>query len=118
MQGGESTAPLDSNVYFGSVCSYRVTVQSENGMVSVLDVPRGVLLSVHTEAEYPRPVDRPRGFPWTFDGNIIIRMRRADEVAPGESRVSHEIMARAPLSIVLRDVTVVVEKLEDCRVRF
>ena len=41
-----STAQLDSNVYFGSMCSYRVTLRSDNGVVSVFEVPRGVLLSI------------------------------------------------------------------------
>ncbi len=104
---------FSSNSYFAAVQPYRVTIHSENGVVSVLHVPSGVFLNIDTSEQADENSMTSGELPRTFRGNLTIRTRRADEVKEGESQIAADIMASAPLEIVLRNATVLVEVAED-----
>lgn len=105
-QAPEEIPPL-GQVFYGAGQPFRVTVQSDRGVVLVLEVPQGVLLSV--EYDDPRvPSEDHR----TFRGDVIIRTRREDEVAATEGRSAHDIMLKAPVELVLTQVVVVVEPMK------
>lgn len=98
--------PPQGQVFFGPGRPFRVTVQSDRGVVMVLEIPQGVLLSV--EYDDPRV---PAEDHLTFRGDVTIRTRRGDEVAATESQSAHDIMLKAPVELALTQVVVVVEPM-------
>lgn len=107
-----SMDPVVSNTYYAAVQAYRVTIESANGMVSVLDVPRGVLLNVQTNTVQNDDIEQVQDLPHTFRGDLVIRTRRVDEVEASEGLMSKNIMAKAPVEMVVKNGVVVVEKVE------
>ena len=114
-----STSPLQCESdgsfrsYFGPGLEFEVTIYSDKGVVSVMEVPEGVFLGVSGEpgSKYEKP--ERDGEPYTFSGDLTIRTRRADEMADGESRSAGDIMAKAPVVIELGNALVAVKKIGD-----
>ncbi len=101
-------------IYYGGRLERRVTIKSPTGVMSVINLPVGVMLSVeHDRAASDKPV---RGT-HTFRGDVIVRTRRYDELdtherfGTPEERNAEVIMARSPFVLTLRDVDVTVETL-------
>ena len=101
-----------SEIYYGGRLEHRVTIKSPTGVMSVFNVPAGVMLSVvHDRAASDTPV---RGT-HTLRGDLIVRTRRYDELDTRErfgtpdERNAAVIMAGAPLVLTLRNVEVTVE---------
>jgi hypothetical protein len=101
-------------VFYAGAKPHRVTIETQTGVVSVINVPAGVLLSVEgNRAASDRPV---RG-PHRFRGDLILRTRRFEELdarerfgTPNERNAS-VIMDRALFVLTLRDVDVTVETI-------
>lgn len=92
-------------VFYSSQGAKTVTIQSDNGPVTTMEIPDGVYLNV----AYTQRVKTATGA--IFQGETtIIRLRRKDEVAADESRISRDIMAKGPLEIVLKNAVVRVER--------
>ena len=108
-----STKTLEPiKAYYGPSVALRVEILSEKGVLSVLEVPKGVFLNVESFIE-GRPSQEPLSeVPYTFHGDITIRTRRADEMAENESRDGDAIMSKSPLQIELKNATVTVEVVE------
>ena len=103
--------PGTFNHYYAPIKAFKVTIESENGLVSVVNIPLGVYLNVEAyEAQNPDYHDWTEG-PRTFRGDIVLRARRADEIKSGESSHAHEMMALAPFEISLTNAVVLVEKI-------
>ena len=102
------------STFYAPTKDYEVTIESDNGVVSVLDISNGVFLSVHAlkEQNPSREHDFQNGLPRTFHGDIIIRLRRADEMEENESRGAGDIMAKAPLEMTLKNAVVVVKEVD------
>ena len=98
--------------FFGPQDAFRVTITSANGVVSVVDVPKGVILNVVASENAAGQLKDSSKYPHLFRGDMTIRCRRSDEVRDGESRVASEMMAKAPLDIKLREVVVSVAKVD------
>lgn len=92
--------------FFGPARAYRVKIESEGGVVSTLELPKGVYLSLYGASGSKRgEMDASTGTQ-TFSGDLTLRIRRADELVEGESAKAVDIMARAPLAMELRNVSV------------
>ena len=98
--------------YYAAARAYRVTVRSDGGVVSTFEVPEGTFLSVQGRKDQNPSFRDDHGFPHTFRGDLVLRTRRADEVAETESTAAHAIMAKAPLEVRIADAVVVVEQSE------
>ncbi len=98
--------------YFGPHNAYRVTIESDNGVVSVIDVPEGVLLSIVASEYGARESGDSSQIPRLFRGDMTIRARRNDEVREGESSMASDLMAKAPLEVKLHGVVVSVEMVQ------
>ena len=98
------------NHFYAPIQAYKVTIESEKGIVTVLEVPPGVFLNVQGYVNQNPSVRERTTDPRTFRGELVIRSRRADEREVGESRALHEIMAKSPLEMHLKNAVVVVEK--------
>lgn len=110
----ESPPPAEGtfSTYFSPKQSVKLTITSENGIVSVLEVREGVILNVVASEERNPGFNEPMELPRTYRGDITIRLRRQDEVQETESRVAQEIMARAPLEMTLKNAVVLLETVE------
>ena len=98
--------------YFGPHNAFKVTIESENGVVSIVDVPKGVILSV-VASEYEACESRDASqIPRLYRGDMTIRTRRNDEVKEGESTRGSDLMAKAPLEVTLHGVVVSIELVE------
>ena len=98
--------------YYAATRAYRVTVCSDGGVVSTFEVPEGTFLSVQGRKDQNPSFRDDHGFPHTFRGDLVLRTRRADEVAETESTAAHAIMAKAPLEVRIADAVVVVKQSE------
>ena len=104
-----------STTFYTPTFVYEVTIRSENGVVTVLDLPKGVSLTVSASmAQYPSLTEyRQNGLLGTYQGDIIIiRMRRADEIEKDEGPAGMDIVAKAPLEMTLTNAVVVVRWVE------
>lgn len=105
---------LGLNVYYSSDHAYRVRIFSQKGIVTKMDLPRGTLLNVQADQTLNPPQNDPKAIRKSFRGDIILRVRREDEWQPQtEGRASFAIMARSPLEMVLKDVSIEVEKVQE-----
>jgi hypothetical protein len=83
----------------------RATISTAAGQVlSVLDVPAGIALSVHLIKGQVTPVNE-KTVTVTFSGDVSIRTRPRSELVDGSSR---EQMMKAPLRLDVQDAVVVV----------
>jgi hypothetical protein len=99
-------------VFFPASRAHKVTVRSGNGVVSVLEVPHGVRLSVYGAAGASFVKPESLGSPAGFDGDLTLRLRHYDESGAGESDSALDIMALAPFVLELKSVSVVAEAVE------
>jgi hypothetical protein len=83
----------------------RAMITARSGQVlSVLEVPAGVVISVHLiKGEYTLPDDKTGDM--TFSGDVSIRTRPSSELVSGPSLPQ---MMKAPLRLDVQDVQVVV----------
>ena len=95
--------------FFNTTEAHKVTIRSEGGVVTVLEVPEGVFLSVFGGAEATRSETSEADRSVSFSGDLTLRARRRDEMAVGESRNADDIMAKAPLEMKLESASVTVE---------
>ena len=104
MQNTEVQAPAYITSFYSSGPS-RVTIAKRSGQVlSVLEVPAGVGLSVHlSKGEFTEPNEKSDP---TFSGDISIRTRPRNELVIGSSSLSQ--MLQAPLKLDVQDAVVVV----------
>ena len=81
----------------------RATITTRSGQVlSVLEVPAGVVLSVHlSKGEFTQPNDKTGDM--TFSGDVSIRTRPKSEMVNGPSLPQ---MMKAPLRLDVQDVLV------------
>ena len=98
--------------YFGPGQAFKVTVESENGVVSVLDVPKGVFLNVVAFIDENPDKNGRLEFPMEIKGDVTIRTRREDELKSNESRSADSIMAWSPLEMSLKNVVVHLDVIE------
>ena len=98
------------STYYQPSQAYRVTIRSDKGIVTRLEVLKGVYLSLHGAKDQDSFHDGSReDFPHTFLGPLAIRMRRTDEIEANESLISRQVMAKAPLEISLGASVVVID---------
>ena len=98
------------NAYYSFTVPAKITVESENGLVSTMDFSPGMMLNVEFyEKENPEWRNQAEGS-LTFRGNIVVRARRSDEIKEDEGRKGHEIMSHAPYELNLSNALIVVEK--------
>ena len=103
--------PGTINHFYAPTTSYKVTIESANGLVSVVSIPIGVFLNVQFyELENPEYHEWDGG-PRTFRGDIVIRARRSDEIKPEVGGGAQEMMNNSPFEISLSDAVVLVEKI-------
>ena len=103
--------PESIYLFKGPTIPYRVTIQSANGVVSELAIPKGTLLSLQLKKDQnTRPIGEHTS-PAKYQGDIILRMRRADEINEGGSALA--LMAKSPVKMSLNNVVVIIEDLED-----
>ncbi len=95
--------------FFSTTGAHRVSIRSELGVVTVLEVPDGVLLSICGDAGAIRSKLGEIDDTASFTGNLTLRARRSDEIIEGESRTADDIMAKAPLEMKLKRVSVTVD---------
>jgi hypothetical protein len=102
------TSPL-TNKYFSSYArAHRVTISRNGTVVTRLDVPAGVWLSVYSDQE---PVRTDQDGRLEFHGNIEIRtLPNADVRRPGSGDAT-DMMAQAPLIVAAQNVDVLSETL-------
>ena len=109
----QDTPPYGFETYYSSGNAYRITIESHNGTLTVLEVPQGVMVNVAGSMEQ-NPLPRAgSGLPHTFRGDLIIRTRRADEIEATESSRSAEIMSQAPLELALTNAVVTIAVVEE-----
>jgi hypothetical protein len=85
-----------------------ITIKRHGAVLSVLEIPSSVHLSIEGKREGGAGLPSLESF-LSYHGNVVIRTRLTAEVEESESRNMEEIMARAPLTLILDDVDVVVE---------
>ena len=100
-QSAGAQAPMYlSSVYAGG--PYRVTITARSGQVlSVLEVPSGVELSIHLSKGEFTPKQETGEF--TFNGDVTIRTRPRSELEKGPILPQ---MMNAPLRLDVQDVVV------------
>jgi hypothetical protein len=101
------------SAYFGPNQALMLTVTSENGIVSVLDVPKGVFLNVVAVEDQNPGIMESLELPITFRGDMTIRTRREDEIEKPQGRAAHEFMATSPLVMTLKSAVVILEAVEE-----
>lgn len=94
--------------FFSTKVAHKVSIRSEGGVVILLEAPAGVLLSIFGEAGATRNKLGEIDDSASFSGDLTLRARRGDEIVEGESRTADDIMAKAPLEMKLKDVSVTV----------
>lgn len=99
------------NAYYTFLLPIKVTIESENGLVSTMTFPPNIMLNVQFYLKDNPDYKGLKGKPLLFRGDIIIRARRSDEIKPGESRASHALMSKAPYEIHIYDCVIFLEKL-------
>jgi len=82
-----------------------ITITTENGLVSTLELPKGVNYSVQL-GNSDLPILRETPFRKTFIGDVVIRVRHSDEISEAESTDSWTAMQQAPFQLALSNVTV------------
>ena len=103
--------PGTINHYYLPSTAFKVTIESESGLVSVVNIPLGVFLNVQFYEEKNPEYHEWKGGARTFRGDIVIRARREDEIESGESNAAHDLMAKSPFQISLSNAVVLVEKI-------
>ena len=85
---------------------YRVTIYRNGTLLTRLEIPKGVYLSVYsTDPRAPGAVPR-----FEYHGDVMIRARPRSEVDSGESGNAEVMMEKAPLIMTAQSVDVVVER--------
>lgn len=101
--------PGTTITYYHPRQAWKVTIQTDNGVLSVLEVPEGVYLSVQA-SEAQNPISEgSTDIHGAYQGDIVIRTCRVDETQENESL--DEKMAKSPLEMSLKNATVIVEVL-------
>ena len=73
----EAARSSDSFDIYYSNQGYKVTIESKSGVVSVLEVPQGVLLNLEVQmTQNPSLLRQGADLPRTFRGDLVIRTRR------------------------------------------
>jgi hypothetical protein len=100
-------APQLTTKYFSSYArAHRVTISRNGKVVSTLNVPVGVWLSVYSDQE---PIRTGQDGRVEFHGNVEIRtMPNADVQRPGSGDAA-QMMASAPLVVAAQNVDVLSE---------
>lgn len=111
LHGTAGKTDLKPAAYYTGAVAHRLTISSGTEVVAVLSVPQGVFLGLEFDGS---PVVREdHRFPHTFNGNIIIRALREDEIDLTESSSAREVVSRAPVLLALRNVVVMLEEVEN-----
>jgi len=100
-------APQLTSKYFSSYArAHRVTITRNGNVITTLDVPVGVWLSVYSDQE---PVRTGQDGRVEFHGNVEIRtLLNADVPRPGAGDAT-QMMAGAPLVVAAQNVDVLSE---------
>lgn len=85
-----------------------ITITSENGLVSTLELPRGVNYSIQL-GNSDTPILRETPYLRIYKGDVVIRVRRVDKSAETENMDSWTVMQQAPFQLALSNVTVKVD---------
>ncbi len=98
--------------YMGPATAYRISISTEHGAVSVMDVPAGSLLGVSGAAGSKTERLSEDGSSFRCSGDITIRVRRMDDVASDEDRSGLAMMAKAAVVTEVHAGTVEVMVVE------
>ena len=109
MVNSNELAPGTFVTFHAPVDQFIIKIQSENGIVTTLEIPKGVFFSIQA-TEKSNPDRSEEAYPKMYKGDIVIRTRRADEVGENEGRGAWEMMQLSPFQLALENVTVIVEK--------
>ena len=102
-------APQLTAKYFSSYARpHRVTISRNGTIVTTLNVPAGVWLSVYSDQE---PVRTGQDGRLEFHGNVEIRTKPNAEVQRPGSGDATDMMATAPLVVTAQNVDVLSETL-------
>jgi hypothetical protein len=100
---------LSGAKYFSSYArAHRVTISRNGSVVTTLDIPDNVYLSVYSDQD---PVRTGQDGRVEFHGNVEIRTLPRGDAIPGNGNDATQLMARAPLVIAAQNVDVVSETL-------
>lgn len=98
------------SVFYGPKHAHKVSIETAGGAIAVVEFPEGVLLGLTVPVHGNPPMQEALVLPSSFQGDIVVRARREDELTPDESTSAREIMAQAPLVMELTEVILVVEE--------
>jgi|GEM_PF-6516985 len=109
MVNSSELAPGSFVTFYAPMAQYTITIQSENGIVSTIEIPTGVFLSVQA-TEKSNPDRTEKSSPKIYKGDVVIRTRRGDEVGKNESMAAWDMMQKSPFQLALEDVTVTIDR--------
>ena len=102
-------APQLTTKYFSSYArAHRVTISRNGNVVTTLDIPAGVWLSVYSDQE---PVRTGQDGRLEFHGSVEIRTKPNAEVQRPGAGDATDMMATAPLVVAAQNVDVLSETL-------
>ena len=101
--GSAQTTPTTS--YIASEYSHRITIKRHGALLSTIEFPVGVHLSVQGNVE----VRTLQGNVPRYHGDVVIQAQLAAEVPALDGEDMREVMLGSPLTLSLEDVDVEVE---------
>jgi len=106
----EAQVPQLPEKYFSSYArAHRVTIRRNGNVVTTLEIPVGVYLSIYSDQPPVRSAQEGRV---EFHGNVEVRTRPRSEVDFSIESTNAEVtMAKAPLIVAAQNVDVVSETL-------
>lgn len=105
---------LSNKYYDTSNHSYKITIKTNNSILSSIQIPKGVYLNVEYTTEQNSEIVKDASKSDTYQGDLIIRIKNTEKVEKSEVelRLLSDIMSKSPMEIKLIDVTVIIEKCD------
>jgi hypothetical protein len=101
-----------TRIFYSPGLHLEVTVSTEKGVATVLDIPAGVFLSISSPSTIEGDFEQNHELPQTIRGGVSLHIGREDEVSEGKTIIGEAIMARSPLTMTVENAVVVVAKAE------
>ena len=107
-QGGVPAPPDTRTTFFASAMGHRITIMRNGSLLTRLEIPRGVLLSISADLPPSSSLSLSR---LEYQGSVVIRTKPDTEVDRFGSASGSAIMATAPMVLIVDGSNVVVDEV-------
>jgi hypothetical protein len=103
---GTSSGPPEA--FFGTSRAWTITISSADGIVSVLDVPKGVVIGISGADVLKSIIDGAVPAKYEFGGDLTIRLRRIGDPNKYINQPTAACLVNAPVELRIGQANVVV----------